>query len=93
MTAPRRIAGFVRHGRLAPGLTTMVKTERAMTRFRCGHCATRLVVQNRHLDRLVACHACGRATHPVAQRLAGAQAGGAHPGGAPAPAAISARKP
>jgi hypothetical protein len=50
----------------------MVKKERALTRFRCGHCASRLVVQTRHLDRLVACHACGRATHPVAGRLAAA---------------------
>ena len=39
------------------------------TRFRCGHCGNRLVMHNRHLRRLVACHGCGRATHPVAKRL------------------------
>jgi predicted RNA-binding Zn-ribbon protein involved in translation (DUF1610 family) len=56
----------------------MVKKERALTRFQCGHCGSRLVMQNRHLDRLVACHACGRATHPIAGRLAGV-AGAAAP--------------
>jgi predicted RNA-binding Zn-ribbon protein involved in translation (DUF1610 family) len=53
-----------------PGLTTMVKKERALTRFRCGHCGSRLIMHDRHLGRVVACHACGRATHPLARRLA-----------------------
>lgn len=48
----------------------MVKKQGALTRFRCGHCGSRLVMQSRHLDRLAACHACGRATHPLAGRLA-----------------------
>lgn len=52
----------------------MLKTQRALTRFRCGHCGDRLVMPTRHLGRLVACHACGRATHPVARGLASAQA-------------------
>lgn len=51
------------------GLTPMAKKERALTRFRCGHCRSRLVMHDRHLDRLVACPACGRTTHPVAGRL------------------------
>ena len=48
----------------------MVKKQRALTRFRCGHCATRLIMHDRHLGRVVACHGCGRPTHPVASRLA-----------------------
>ena len=47
----------------------MLARQRTTTRFRCGHCGNRLVIQNRHLRRLVACHACGRPTHPVASRL------------------------
>src|SRR5687767_14802477 len=70
-----------------PGLTTMVKKERALTRFRCGHCGSRLVVQTRLLDRLVACHACRQATHPVAGRLVGATAAGAPTGKAAAKSA------
>ena len=51
----------------------MANTQRALTRFRCGHCGDRLVMQTRHLGRLVACHTCGHPTHPVAGRLAGGQ--------------------
>lgn len=61
----------------------MVRTERALTRFRCGHCGSRLVVQTRLLDRLVACHACRRPTHPVAGRLAGTLATTARTPGKP----------
>ena len=50
----------------------MLQIQRKTTRFRCGHCGSRLVMHNRHLRRLVACHACGRVTHPLAKRLAAA---------------------
>jgi hypothetical protein len=46
------------------------RTIKKTTRFRCSHCGNRLVMQNRHLRRLVACHACGRATHPAGKVLA-----------------------
>lgn len=48
----------------------MPRTTKKTTRFRCSHCGNRLVMQNRHLRRLVACHACGRATHPAGRVLA-----------------------
>lgn len=71
----------------------MVSTERAFTRFSCGHCGSRLVVQTRLLDRLVACHACRRPTHPVAGRLPGALATAGNTPGKPekAPKSASAR--
>ena len=46
------------------------RTTKKTTRFRCSHCGNRLVMQNRDLRRLVACHACGRATHPAGKVLA-----------------------
>lgn len=51
----------------------MLTQQRTTTRFRCGHCGNRLVMHDRHLRRLVACHACGRGTHPLAKRLAAEQ--------------------
>ena len=48
----------------------MTKSRSGVTRFRCGHCGNRLVMNNRHLRRLVACHACGRATHPAGKTIA-----------------------
>src|SRR4051812_48374672 len=49
------------------------------TRFRCEHCGSRLVMQKRHLSRIVACHACGRATHPLGKRLADSRASAVPP--------------
>jgi hypothetical protein len=50
------------------------RTTKKTTRFRCSHCGNRLVMQNRDLRRLVACHACGRATHPAGKVLAAVKA-------------------
>ena len=61
--------------------TTITIPGKTMTRFRCAHCGNRLVMQNRHLRRLVACHACGRATHPAMKRRVAQPA-------PPAPAAV-----
>ena len=47
----------------------MFQTRRKTTRFQCGHCGSRLVMHDHHLRKLVACHACGRTTHPLAKRL------------------------
>jgi hypothetical protein len=49
------------------------------TRFRCEHCGNRLVMQKRHMSRIVACHACGHATHPLAKRLADSRASASPP--------------
>src|SRR5687768_7357804 len=50
----------------------MVRQQRRLTRFQCGHCGSRLVMHDRHLRRLVACHVCGGKTHPLAKRLVAA---------------------
>jgi hypothetical protein len=47
----------------------MLARRQRMTRFRCGHCGSRLVMLNRHLSKMVACHACGRATHPAGKAI------------------------
>src|SRR5438045_2074065 len=74
-----------------------------MRKFCCAHCGHRLAVPPRHLDKLVTCPECGRATHPLAVEIlsatgvpvpaSGAQGGkspnatGAAAGPAPAEAA------
>jgi ribosomal protein S27E len=68
-------------------------TSKRTTRFRCSHCGNRLVMQNRHLRRLVACHACGRATHPAGKVLAqavGSRAIGFAPAKVPTAKALAA---
>jgi predicted RNA-binding Zn-ribbon protein involved in translation (DUF1610 family) len=68
---------------------TIIIPGKTMTRFRCAHCGNRLVMQNRHLRRLVACHACGRATHPAMKR----QIASLVPVPAPQPPAVQAAVP
>src|SRR4051795_9554754 len=57
---------------------------RGMRKFCCAHCGHRLAVPPRHLDKLVTCPECGKATHPLAVEIlsatgviapSGAQAG------------------
>lgn len=40
-----------------------------MRKFCCAHCGHRLAVPPRHLDKLVTCPECGRATHPLAVEI------------------------
>lgn len=63
-------------GRMKTRTTSITPQTKTLTRFRCVHCGNRLIMQNRHLRRLVACHACGKPTHPAMRRMPPAVAPG-----------------
>src|SRR6476646_1240103 len=55
-----------------------------MRKFCCAHCGHRLAVPPRHLDKLVTCPECGKATHPLACEILSAT-------GVPTPASAAAQ--